>query len=137
MNVKCVIVIDRDLPPGLAANAAAALGMSLGAQVDGLIGPDVADADGVVHRGITKVNLPVLMASSGELTDLFSAIVSAKDPDVAVIGFSRLAQSCKSYDIYRDRMNETHTPELGFSGICVHGDHKKVSRLTGSLPVLK
>jgi len=51
MNVKCVIVIDRDLPPGLAANAAAALGMSLGAQVDGLIGPDVADADGVVHRG--------------------------------------------------------------------------------------
>ena len=50
MNVKCVIVVDRDLPLGLKTNAAAALGMSLGAQVDGLIGPDVIDADGYTHR---------------------------------------------------------------------------------------
>ena len=137
MNVKCVIVVDRDLPLGLKTNAAAALGMSLGAQVDGLIGPDVIDADGYTHRGITKVNLPILMASAEELKDLHSRVVRSDAPDISVIGFSKLAQGCKSYDLYRERMSGTQTSQLEFSGLCIFGADKKVSGLTGALPVLR
>ena len=137
MNVKCVIVVDRDLPLGLKTNAAAALGMSLGAQVDGLIGPDVIDADGYTHRGITKVNLPILMASAEELRGLHGRVVNAFDPDISVIGFSKLAQGCKSYDLYKERMSGTQTSKLEFSGLCIFGADKKVSGLTGSLPVLR
>ena len=137
MNVKCVIVVDRDLPIGLKTNAAAALGMSLGAQVDGVIGPDVTDADGYTHRGITKVNLPILMASAEELKGLHGRVVLASDPEVSVIGFSKLAQGCKSYDLYRERMSGTQTAELEFSGLCIFGADKKVSGLTGALPVLR
>ena len=137
MNVKCVIVVDRDLPLGLKTNAAAALGMSLGAQVDGLIGPDVIDADGYTHRGITKVNLPILMASAEELRGLHGRVVNAFDPDISVIGFSKLAQGCKSYDLYRERMSVTQTSQLEFSGLCIFGADKKVSGFTGALPVLR
>ena len=137
MNVKCVIVVDRDLPLGLKTNAAAALGMSLGAQVDGLIGPDEIDADGYTHRGITKVNLPILMASAEELRGLHGRVVNAFDPDISVIGFSKLAQGCKSYDLYRERMSGTQTSQLEFSGLCIFGADKKVSGFTGALPVLR
>ena len=137
MNVKCVIVVDRELPLGLKTNAAAALGMSLGAQVDGLIGPDVIDADGYTHRGITKVNLPILMASAEELKELHGRVARSADPEVSVIGFSKLAQGCKSYDLYRERMNGTQTSQLEFSGLCIFGADKKVSGLTGALPVLR
>ena len=137
MNVKCVNVVDRDLPLGLKTNAAAALGMSLGAQVDGLIGPDVIDADGYTHRGITKVNLPILMASAEELRGLHGRVVNAFDPDISVIGFSKLAQGCKSYDLYRERMSGTQTSQLEFSGLCIFGADKKVSGFTGALPVLR
>ena len=137
VNVKCIIVVDRELPLGLKANAAAALGMSLGAQVDGLIGPDVTDADGYTHRGITKVNLPILMASAEELRGLHGRVVNAFDPDISVIGFSKLAQGCKSYDLYRERMSGTQTSQLEFSGLCIFGADKKVSGFTGALPVLR
>jgi hypothetical protein len=49
---RCAIVIDADLAPGLAANAAAVLALTLGATVDGIVGPDLVDADGEVHPGL-------------------------------------------------------------------------------------
>ena len=59
---RCVIVVDEDLAPGLAANAAAVLALTLGATVDGLVGPDLVDADGDVHPGLFAAGLPVLGA---------------------------------------------------------------------------
>ena len=47
--MKVVLVVDRNLPRGLQANAAAALGLSLGAQVEGLCGPAVADLDSSIR----------------------------------------------------------------------------------------
>ena len=57
-----MIVVDADLAPGLAANAAAVLAVTLGATVDGLAGPDLVDADGDVHAGLFEKGLPVLGA---------------------------------------------------------------------------
>jgi ATP-dependent HslUV protease ATP-binding subunit HslU len=47
--VKCVMVIDPELPAGVQANTAALLGASLGRHVFEWIGPDIADASGSVH----------------------------------------------------------------------------------------
>jgi len=44
---KCTIVVDRALTPGLAMNAASVLGVCLGRQVEGLVGPDLLSLDGV------------------------------------------------------------------------------------------
>ena len=58
-----MIVVDADLAPGLAGNAAAVLAVTLGATVDGLVGPDLVDADGDVHPGLFSAGLPVLGAT--------------------------------------------------------------------------
>lgn len=135
--MKCVIVVDEALPRGLAANAAAALGLSLGAGRTELTGPSVRDGDGEEHAGITRVNLPILEAGAESLKRLYKAARDAGDPELQVIGFSTLAQRCRSYDLYAERMAQTPFCELAFSGICLLGPHDTVNRITGALPTLK
>lgn len=42
---RCVIVLDEALPPGLAANAAAVLALSIGGLFPQVPGHDLVDAD--------------------------------------------------------------------------------------------
>lgn len=58
--MKCVMMIDHTLPAGLIANTAAVLAMSIGNRIEAIIGDDVFDADGICHRGITHIGIPVL-----------------------------------------------------------------------------
>ena len=68
--MKIVIILDPDLPPGVKANAAAVLAFSASRQVPGGIGPEVADADGGRHPGITSLPIPVLGCPDDRLADL-------------------------------------------------------------------
>ena len=52
MPERCVIVVDESLPPGLAANAAAVLALTLGAREPALVGADLVDADDRSHPGL-------------------------------------------------------------------------------------
>ena len=45
-NEKCVMIINQNLPAGVAANTAAIMGISLGKQKPQIVGPDVADKNG-------------------------------------------------------------------------------------------
>ena len=133
--MKVVLVVDRNLPRGLQANAAAALGLSLGAQVEGLCGPAVADRTGGIHGGITRVNLPVLAASGDQLRELYRR---ARESDaLESLGFSTLAQGCRDYDTYRLAMEGTDPESLAFSGICLWGPPREVNALVGSLGTLR
>ena len=60
MPERCVIVIDEELPPGLAANAAAVLALTLGAIEPALVGAEFLDADEGAHPGLIPTGLPVL-----------------------------------------------------------------------------
>lgn len=62
--MKCVMIIDEELPLGLIANTSAVLALSIGENVEGIIGEDVTDKDGHVHRGITKLSIPYLTLSN-------------------------------------------------------------------------
>lgn len=58
-NVKCVMVIDSELPIGVIANASAILGITLGKHIPEQVGDDVLDATGKTHLGI--ITVPVVM----------------------------------------------------------------------------
>ena len=81
---RCTIVLDEALPPGLAANAAAMLALTLGATVEGLPGEDLVDADGQVHPGLFPPGLPILCAPRARLAELRSR---AAEAGVGVIDF--------------------------------------------------
>jgi hypothetical protein len=132
---KCAIVVSEELPAGLAANAAGVLSITLGHRVDGLVGADVKDADGVAHPGIISIPIPILNAPRVKIATIVQT--AAEDDELFFVSFSALAQSCKTYDEYIDKMAATATADLDIVGVGLHGPQKRVNRLVGSLPLLR
>jgi Protein of unknown function (DUF2000) len=81
--IRTVVVIDRELPKGLAANAAAILSLTLGAHHPALVGAHFTDAAGGQHLGLIPEGLPVLGAVRAELPAIRAA---AQPGDLAYLG---------------------------------------------------
>ncbi|MGW4094808.1 DUF2000 domain-containing protein [Nocardia sp. NPDC004750] len=132
---KCAIVISDELPTGLAVNAASVLSLTMGHRIEGLVGADVKDADGVIHPGVIYTPLPILVAPP----DRVGAIVqtAATRDDLFFVSFSSLAQGCKTYEEYIDKMESTPTADLASVGVGLYGPRKQITKLVGSLPLLR
>lgn len=135
--MKCVILINEELPLGLIANTSAVLAMSVGKKYEHLIGCDVEDQDGVIHPGITKIPIPLLKGNDELLKNIRERILKREVNDIYMVDFCNLAQKSKNYDQYMIRMKTTPTEEQSYLGICLCGPEKEVNKLTGSLPLLK
>jgi hypothetical protein len=133
-TVRCVIVVDEALAPGLAANAAGVLALTLGATVEGLAGADAVDADGQVHPGLIPMGLPVLAAPRGQLGDLRARAVEA---GVGVIDFPTFGQQTTDYEAFRGLVAKTPNAELDYLGVALHGPRRAIGRLTGNLRLLR
>jgi uncharacterized protein DUF2000 len=133
-TVRCVIVVDEALPPGLAANAAGVLALTLGATVEGLAGADAVDADGQVHPGLIPMGLPVLAAPRGQLGDLRSRAVGA---GVGVVDFPTFGQQTTDYEAFCGLVAQTANAELEYLGVALHGPRRAIARLTGNLRLLR
>ncbi|MEU6816839.1 DUF2000 domain-containing protein [Streptomyces sp. NPDC046860] len=134
-NSKCVIVVNGDLPAGLTANAASVVSLTLGRSVPELIGPDVKDADGDAHLGITYIPVPILKAPAERVAEIHR--LATADPEAVVVGFSDLAQSCRTYDEYIERMSQAAPDSLTYSAIGLFGPRKQLNKWTGSLALLR
>ncbi|MDE5576154.1 MAG: DUF2000 domain-containing protein [Oscillospiraceae bacterium] len=136
-NLKCVIVVDGALPRGIIANTSAILGISLGRLVPEAVGRDVCDKSGCVHSGIIEFPVPVLNGTAEQLDQLRKKLYAKGFEDVAAVDFSDIAQSCKTYDEFAEKLSRTDEGSLRYFGIGLCGEAKKVNRLTGNLPLLK
>ncbi|KAA0582262.1 DUF2000 domain-containing protein [Azospirillum sp. B21] len=134
---RCAFIIDRALPPGLIANTAAALSMTLGKERPELVGCDLRDADGIGHPGITTIVMPILVSDAEGLRALRRLAVEREADGLRAIGMTDVAQRAKSYDDYSRRLAATRQEELRYLGLCLHGPAALVRSLTGSLPLLK
>lgn len=134
MNEKCVMIIDEALPPGEAANTAAVLGITLGGKVPGVIGAEVGDGAGNSHAGVIRIPVPILKASRAELGKLRLELYEQQLAGLTVVDFTDLAQSCRSYDEFIDKMS--YTSELSYIGLALYGDKQKINKLTGNLALL-
>ena len=128
-NLKCVIVADGELPRGIISNAAAIIGISLGRLVPEAVGCDVRDKSGCVHSGIIKFPVPVLNGTAEQIKSGFE--------DIAAVDFSDTAQGCKTYDEFIRKMSAEEEDKLRYFGVGLCGDKKKITSLTGSLPLLR
>ena len=134
-NEKCVIVIDEALPIGLIANTAAILGITLGARLPGVVGANVRDSGGNEHMGIIEFPVPILKASSDVISALRLALYTKEFSDLTAADFSDIAQGCKTYDEYIDKISAAEV--IRYFGIALCGDKKKVNKLTGNLPLMR
>lgn len=129
--------MDENLPIGIIANTAAILGMTLGKRMPELVGVDVFDKDGQQHFGIIEIPLPILRTSAGNLKELRAKLYDTVYADLFTVDFSDLAQSCKVYEDYMNKMANTSQSDLAYLGIAICGEKEKVNKLTGSLPLLR
>lgn len=136
-NEKCVILIDENLPLGIIANTAAVLGITIGMKKPEIVGTDVYDFDGITHMGIITFPVPILKSNKNDLKELRETLYNEKYNDLTVVDFTDLAQSCKNYDEYIDKIKNCPQDSLNYIGIAICGNKKKINKLTGNIPLLR
>lgn len=136
IGFKMVIILDEALPAGLQCNTAAVLALSLGQKVEGLIGKDLKDKSGVLHKGLTQLPIPILKTSSEKLRDTYNKALDSKD-NLFMVDVTDAAQTTVNYSDYEDKLTSRATTELNLLGIALTGSQKEVVKLTGNFPLLR
>ena len=131
------MVIDEHLPLGIIANTAAIMGITLGKKMPEVIGADVSDKTGHEHLGIIEFPVPILKGNAESIKEIREKLYGPDFKDLTVVDFSDLAQGCKTYDEFIEKMKEVPEIELKYLGIAICGAKKKVNKLTGSMPLLR
>lgn len=134
---KCVMVIDERLPLGIIANTAAILGITLGKKMPEIVGTDVYDRAGKEHLGIIEFPVPILKGNVSLIKSIREKLYEPDFSDLTVVDFSDLAQGCKTYNEFMEKMKNVSETELNYLGIAICGAKKKVNKLTGSMPLLR
>ena len=136
-NEKCVMVIDESLPLGIIANTAAIMGITLGKQMPEVVGADVYDKTGNGHLGIIEFPVPILKGNVDLIKAIREKLYEPEFSELTVVDFSDLAQGCKTYDEFIEKMKNVSETELSYFGIAICGAKRKVNKLTGSMALLR
>lgn len=136
-DLKCVMVIDENLPLGIITNTAAIMGVTLGKLFPHTVGDNVYDKTGSCHLGIIEFPVPILKGNPARIKGLRERLYQPEFDELAVVDFSDVAQSCKTYDEFIAKIANVPERDLNYFGITICGDKKQVNKLTGSLPLLR
>ncbi|SHJ82699.1 Protein of unknown function [Dethiosulfatibacter aminovorans DSM 17477] len=135
--MKCIMIVDENLPRGIIANTTAALGISLASIKEGLVGKQLKDKDRRIHEGITNTPIPILALDNKAIKKLYDQIQENGDDQVQLIGFNNVAQKSQHYEDYESKLLKTPKDDIEYLGMCLYGPKKKINKLTGSIKMLK
>lgn len=83
-------------------------------------------------------NLPLgIIANTAAIMGITLGKRMPEFSDLTVVDFSDLAQGCKTYDEFIEKMKGVSETELNYFGIAICGAKKKVNKLTGSMALLR
>lgn len=133
-RLKWVVVVDESLPPGRAVNAAVCVAAATAAEVPGLRGPGVSDADGSVHPGLPWIGCTVLAAPAGAVARIRAK--AAASLGVHVADMPAAAQHTRVYDEYIAAVTRSTADDLAPYAVSVVGPRNRVAKLVGRLPLM-
>lgn len=136
-NEKCVLVIDESLPLGIVANTAAILGITIGKRMPEVVGADVCDKSGRVHLGIIRFPIPILRGNAAIIQAIREKLYEPEFADLTVVDFSEVAQGCRTYEEFTEKLRQASASDLHYLGLGICGGKKKINKLTGSLALLR
>ncbi|MFL6145391.1 MAG: DUF2000 domain-containing protein [Labedaea sp.] len=134
-HLKWIIAVNRELPPGVAANAVACLAAAVGNAVPGVIGPAGKDAAGRIHPGLPWAGCSILAGSAEQLADLRHR--SADVIGVFVCDMPSIAHTTRIYADFLDRLAAADPETLVVHAISVIGPRSRVDRLARRLSLLR
>ena len=135
LAVKWVIVVDRDLPRGLQANAAACLAASMSQAAPSILGSGGLDASGQAHAGLPWTGCTVLSAPAAIVKRVRDD--AAGDPELLVTDMAAIAQRAEVYDDYLAELAGTAVADLSYFAVSLLGPRAEVERHTGRLSLLR
>jgi hypothetical protein len=130
-STRVVVLLNKNLDPGVALNAIAHLGMSI-ANVVGELGRarlkflDYIDKDGHVHPGISARSLIVLRGKPGELRKLRQEAIASR---ILNVNFTN-TMTGGTYKDQLERTSATPEAELEYFGVAVFGRAEEIAGLT-------
>lgn len=136
-DMKCVMIIDSELPIGVIANTSAILGVTLGKHIPEQVGENVTDAACKTHLGIITIPIVMLKGSKDILKNLRERLYAPEFNDLVAADFSDVAQCCNVYSEYIAKAASMPEQEYNYFGISIYGEKKKVNKLTGFMPLLR
>jgi len=136
-DLKCVMVIDENLPLGIITNTAAVMGVTIGREFPHLVGADVFDQTENRHLGIIEFPIPILKGNASLIRELREKLYQPEFSQLTVVDFSDVAQGCKTYDEFIGKMAKVPGEDLNYFGLAICGNKKQVNKLTGSMPLLR
>ncbi|HZW21744.1 DUF2000 domain-containing protein [Noviherbaspirillum sp.] len=136
MDNKYVLIVDEAMSPGAIANTAAVLSASVGRLRPDMIGRDLPDSGGWLHRGITTIAIPVLRGNASLLKRMRRQLKEF-EPDLLVVDLISATRITRSYQEYATVLRETPEEALEYFGLALYGDRKTINSLTGSLGLLR
>ncbi|MEU3464730.1 DUF2000 domain-containing protein [Streptomyces sp. NPDC006733] len=133
-RLKWVIVVNADLPPGRAANAAICAAAPTAASVPGLLGAAATDAEGATHPGLPWAGCSVLVADAATLRTLRAKAAARTDMFLADVPVA--AQSTRVYGDFIATVGETRTTDLDYCAVSIVGPRNPVDKIVGKLPLM-
>ncbi|MFG1608914.1 DUF2000 domain-containing protein [Actinoplanes sp. NPDC049265] len=130
-RLKWVILIDRELDPGRAANAAVCVAAATATEVKGLLGPDGKDAAGAVHAGLPWAGCTILGATRAELAEIRAKVTDG----VHVTDMPEAAQATRVYDDYLRQLAGDDAP--AYLAVSLVGPRNRIDKLVKRLPLLQ
>jgi hypothetical protein len=124
---RCVIVVDESLPPGKASNAAAVVAFTLGQRHSRLVGAPLRERDGTAHPGLIPVGIPVLKATSLQLSELRQKSL----PHCDVVDFPVQGQATTDYDAFLDAVLAHPGESLQYLAVGLVGPRNRIGKLVG------
>lgn len=133
-RLKWVVVVDADIAPGRAVNAAVCVAAATSAAVSGVLGPAATDVDGAVHPGLPWAGCTILTADAATLRQIRTK--AAAHAGTFVADMPAAAQETRVYDEYLDAVSATPAEELAYLAVSVVGPRNRVDKIVGRLPLM-
>jgi len=133
-RLKWVIVVNSELPPGRAVNAAVCTAVATAKAVSGLLGDEAVDADGEHYTGLPWVGCSILSADAEKLRAIRAK--AAASPGCHVADMPEIAQRIRVYEDFLATMKEIPTGEMGYCAIGIVGPRNRIDKLVGKLPLM-
>jgi len=134
-RTKWVVVVDRDLPVGLIANAAACLAATIGQQRPDLLGPVTTDASGLQHQPLPFIGCSILGADAQTVHRVRTK--AATRPALLVVDMPQAAQRATAYTEYQATLAATPHEELAYYAVGLVGPRNQIDKVVGGLQLLR
>ncbi|MDE6846201.1 MAG: DUF2000 domain-containing protein [Lachnospiraceae bacterium] len=87
--------------------------------------------------GIIEFPVPILKGNAQTIKSIREKLYEPEFSELTTVDFSDLAQGCKTYNEFLEKMKDVSEAELNYLGIAIYGAKKKVNKLTGSTALLR